>query len=246
MDQVRLETVQPTRDPAARLRTVPSCEGAGSRTIRAMDGSEPIPRGAESGDFDRLVARTEGLQPWRRVFHASSAVALALGPGVLGLDRIQVLVTVVALLAGALAIDLVRLRVPRLNRLFFRTLSALASPREARGPASSTWYLVGVFLTYAFFPSHAVPAILVLGLADPAASVVGRRRGRVRLGKGTVEGAAAFLTVSSIVLFATGGGVLQALVVALGVTIIELLPIPLDDNLTVPLVVAATLGLWGV
>jgi dolichol kinase len=211
-----------------------------------MSGTEPIQHEPESGgDLRHLVARTEGLQPWRRVFHASSAVALALGPGVLGLDRIQVLATVVALLVAALVIDVARLGVPALNRLFFRTLSALASPREARRPASSTWYLLGVFLTYAFFPSHAVPAVLVLGFADPAASVVGRRWGRVRFGKGTVEGAAAFLIVSSIILAATGGGVLQALVVALVVTVVELLPIPLDDNLSVPLAVASALGLWG-
>jgi dolichol kinase len=210
-----------------------------------MSTSEPIPYRAESGrDLQRLVARTEGLQPWRRVFHASSGVALAFGPGVFGLDRIGVLATVGSLLVGALAIDLARLRVPALNRLFFRTLSALASPREARGLASSSWYLLGVLLAYAFFPSHAVPAILVLGFADPAASVVGRRWGRVRFGKGTMEGAAAFLVVSSIVLAATGGGVLQALVVALLVTVVELLPIPLDDNLTVPLAVASALGLW--
>lgn len=210
-----------------------------------MKGSEPIPHPDESGgEFQRLVARTERPQPWRRVFHASSGLALALGPILLGLDRPEVLTIVGTLLAGALAIDLARLRVPALNRLFFRTFPALASPREADSPASSTWYLLGVLLTYALFPSQAVPAVLVLGLADPAASIIGRRWGRVRLGKGTLEGGAAFLAVASIVLAVTADGTLWPLIVALLVTVVELLPIPLDDNLTVPLAVAAALAPW--
>jgi len=210
-----------------------------------MNGSEPIPYRPEPGEeLQRLVARTEGLQPWRRVFHASSGVALGLGPILLGLDRLGTLVTVATLLVGALAIDLVRLRVPTLNRLFFRTFSALASPREAGGLASSTWYLLGVLLTYALFPSRAVPAVLVVGLADPAASIIGRRWGRVRLGKGTLEGAVAFMLVASIVLAVTVEGGLRPLLVALVVTVVELLPLPLDDNLTVPLAVAGTLALW--
>jgi len=84
----------------------------------------------------------------------------------------------------------------------------------------------------------------VVGLADPAASIIGRRWGRVRLGKGTLEGAVAFMLVASIVLAVTVEGGLRPLLVALVVTVVELLPLPLDDNLTVPLAVAGTLALW--
>ena len=208
-----------------------------------MNETEGVAAAEPGGELQRLVARTRGLQPWRRVFHASSGLALALAPPVLGLDRPGVLVVVGLLLGGAVTIDLVRLRIPELNRLFFRILSALASPREARRPASSTWYLVGVLLTYALFPAWALAAVLVLGLADPAASVIGRQWGRVSVGKGSVEGAAVFFLVSSLVLAGTVGGVIRPILVAAVVTCVEILPISLDDNLTIPLVVAGSLAI---
>lgn len=184
-----------------------------------------------------------GIQPWRRLFHAASGVTLAFGPGLLGLGS-----SVVPILAGLLAaaglLDGIRLRVPRVNDLFFRVGGRLASPREAGRFASSTWYLLGALLVYALLPAHAAPAMLVLGLADPAASVVGRRWGRRRLGKGTVVGSATFLGVAAAVLLATVGGPV-ALATAVAVAAVEPLPLPPDDNLTVPVVVAVTLEILG-
>lgn len=184
-----------------------------------------------------------GIQPWRRLFHAASGVALAFGPGLLGLGS-SVIPILAGLLTASVLLDAIRLRVPRVNALFFRVGGRLASPREAKRFASSTWYLLGVLLVYAFLPAHAVPAVLVLGLADPAASVVGRRWGRRRLGKGTVVGSTTFLVVAGAVLLATAGGGV-ALATAVVVAAVEPLPLRLDDNLTVPVVVALALEILG-
>jgi dolichol kinase len=129
-----------------------------------------------------------------------------------------------------------------LNALFFRMFPALASPREAVGIASSTWFLVGVFLAYALFPMRvAVPGILVLALADPAAGTIGRLYGKRRLGQGTWAGSAAFLGVAFAVL-ALHLGPAAGLAAALLVTTVEVVPWRLDDNLTVP--VAAAFAAW--
>ena len=189
-----------------------------------------------------LVERTRGLQPWRRLFHAANGVAVALLPGALGLGRAPVLWVLGLLLVVVLAADVARLRVTRLNALFFRMFPALASPREAVGLASSTWYLVGVFLTYALFPMRvAVPGILVLALADPAAGTLGRLYGKRRLGHGTWVGSAAFLAVAFGVL-AFHLGPAAGLAAALIVAMVEAVPWRLDDNLTVP--VAAAFAAW--
>jgi dolichol kinase len=189
-----------------------------------------------------LVERTRGLQPWRRLFHAANGLAVALLPGALGLARAPVLWVLGILLVVVLAADIARLRVTKLNALFFRMLPALASPREAVGIASSTWYLVGVFLTYALFPMRvAVPGILVLALADPAAGTLGRLYGKRRLGHGTWVGSAAFLTVAFAVL-AFHLGPVAGLAAALMVAMVEAVPWRLDDNLTVP--VAAAFAAW--
>jgi dolichol kinase len=189
-----------------------------------------------------LVERTRGLQPWRRLFHAANGVAVALLPGALGLGKTPVLWVLGILLVVVVAADVARLRVAKLNALFFRMFPALASPREAVGIASSTWYLVGVFLTYALFPMRvAVPGILVLALADPAAGTLGRLYGKRRLGHGTWVGSAAFLAVAFGVL-AFHLGPAAGLAAALIVAMVEAVPWRLDDNLTVP--VAAAFAAW--
>ncbi|HEX9887552.1 MAG TPA: hypothetical protein VGA70_13730 [Longimicrobiales bacterium] len=194
-------------------------------------------------ELRELVSRTEGLQPWRRVFHALNGVALALLPSVLGLRAPTVVALLAVGLGAMVALDLVRLRSPGVNRAFFRLFTSLASPREARHFASSTWYALGGLLAYALFPFEVVtPAILVLGLADPVASVVGRRWGVRPLGKGSWLGAGAFfITAATILLAATGDPL--TLLVALVVTAVEVLPWPVDDNLTIPLCVAILLTL---
>ncbi len=190
-------------------------------------------------EFQDLVRRTEGLQPWRRIFHATNGIVMA---GVLLLAdppwaTAVVLLTLLTL--GAFALDVVRFTVPVVNRLFFRVLRPLASPREATGIASSTWYLVGCTLAVVAFPREiAVAAILVLALADPAASWIGRRWGRRRLGTGTFLGTSAFAAVAAAVL-TPFLGLPAALLVGVATAGVEILPWPLDDNLVVPLVAGA-------
>ena len=189
-----------------------------------------------------LLEPTDGLQPWRRIFHAANGIAAALFPGALGLDKPAILWILGLLLGVAVVADVARLRDPHLNALFFRAFPSLASPREAVGIASSTWFLLGVFLTWALFPARvAVPGILVLALADPAAGTVGRLWGRHRLGKGTAAGSSAFLLVAFAVLAAYLGPA-AGLASALVVTAVEAASRRLDDNLTVP--VAAAFSGW--
>lgn len=192
-----------------------------------------------------LVERTRGVQPLRRLFHAANGLLVALLPPRLGLDREELVWALAALLAALAAADLVRLRVRRVNALFFSLFPSLASPREAARVASSTWYVAGLLITWALFPPRlALPATLVLALADPTASVAGRVWGRRRFGKGTVLGSAVFLVVAAPVLGASAGAV-AGIVAGLLVMMVEVAPWRLDDNLTVPVAAAAALWLLG-
>jgi len=186
-------------------------------------------------DLTRLVERTRGLQPWRRVFHATNGLVVALAPGALGFGRFDVALVLGLMLAVLVAVDATRLRAPGANALFFRTFPGLASPREAVGVASSTWFVLGALLTWTLFPAEvAVPALLVLALADPTAGTLGRLYGRHKIGAGSVEGSLAFFVVASLVLLVTVGG-FAAVLVAGAVTVVEATPWRLDDNLSVPL-----------
>lgn len=195
-------------------------------------------------DLARLVARTEGVQPWRRVFHASSGLVLGLAPGMLGFSRSGILGLLAAALGVALGLDLLRLRAPAVNRTFFRVFSGVASPREAKGMASSTWFVLGALVAYAAFPApYASAGLVVLGLADPAASVVGRLWGSAPLGKGTRLGTATFFAVAWAVLWVMTGQPAPAFAVALCAAALEIVPGLVDDNLVVPLVTGGLLWL---
>jgi dolichol kinase len=191
--------------------------------------------------LSQLVEKTRGLQPWRRVFHAASGTAVVLALLVFPLPRPHLFALLGAVLLAQATIDVIRLTRPSLNRLFFKVFSHLVSPREASGVASSTWYTLGILLALALFPrAMALGGILVLALADPAASYLGQRWGKRKVGAGTVEGSALFalLAFGTLCFFAPWP---QALGAALLTTVIEGLPWPVDDNLSVPLAAAGSL-----
>lgn len=196
-------------------------------------------------ELDTLVQATRGLQPFRRLFHVGLGIAFATFLWAVDPPRVLALAIFGALLSFLLVTDLLRLMVPHLNVVFFRTFRVLVSPREATAIASSTWYVMGIVISLTLFPvGIVIPSVLVLALADPAAHYVGRRWGKRPLGKGTVLGTLTFVIVAFVVLrnSAPSGAALAA---ALMAATMELLPWKLDDNLAIPLTVATVLWLTG-
>jgi len=196
-------------------------------------------------ELSHLVEKTEGLQPWRRLFHAGNGILIVVALQLLSIETRTVLVLLGSVLFLLLLMDAARLTNPKLNRLFFRAFSSFASPREAGKIASSSWYILGVILALLLFPkSIAAGGILVLALADPAASAVGRTWGTRPFGTGTVEGTATFVAVAFLVLlpFSPWWAALAAAVVT---SFAELLPWRLDDNLVIPVTAAGVLFLTG-
>lgn len=106
----------------------------------------------------------------------------------------------------------------------------------------ATWVLVGAVLLVLLFPLRlAVPVLATTMLADAAAAIVGRRWGRHAWGSlsATVEGSAAFVATGLAVMAcfpAVSFGPAAAGVV--GGATVEALPLPVNDNVRVPLTVA--------
>lgn len=109
-------------------------------------------------------------------------------------------------------------------------------------------FVIAVLLTILTLPkAAALIAIYTLAVADPLAALVGIRFGRHRLVRNrTVEGSLAFLVVTT----AVAAGVLYygevapptliaSMAIAIGVLSagFELIPLRLDDNMTIPLFV---------
>ena len=178
-----------------------------------------------------LVAKTTGLQTGRRIVHAITGTVIFVAVTQLDLSKSLTITGLSVLFLILLASDLVRLRVPHLNILFFRFFQILVSPRESQNIASSTWYILGALLAIVLFPlSAALSGILVLAWADPTASYLGRRWGKRSFLGGTLVGTTAFLVVAVLIL-----SVRHPLTIAIPsaclITLVERLAWPLDDNL---------------
>jgi dolichol kinase len=144
-----------------------------------------------------------------------------------------------------LGLDLARLLHPGLRRWSARRLGGALRAGEHAG-LISVHYLTGaaVVLSLALPAALAALALANLVVGDAVAAIVGRRWGRHRLGRKTVEGSAACF----LACFGVGWGwmperPLLALAAALTSTAIEALPLPVDDNWSVPLVTGAVLAL---
>ena len=88
--------------------------------------------------------------------------------------------------------------------------------------------------------AEAVSGVLVLGLADPIASVIGQLYGRRPFLGGTLEGTSVFVLVALSILLVRHpwqAAVPAAIIAALA----ERRSWPLDDNFTVPLVTGLVL-----
>ena len=178
-----------------------------------------------------LVAKTTGLQTGRRIVHAITGTVIFVAVTQLDLPESLIITSLSVLFLILLASDLVRLRVPHLNILFFRFFQILVSPRESQNIASSTWYILGALIAIVLFPiSAALSGILVLAWADPTASYLGRRWGKRSFLGGTLVGTTAFLVVAVLIL-----SVRHPLTIAIPsaclITLVERLAWPLDDNL---------------
>ncbi len=90
--------------------------------------------------------------------------------------------------------------------------------------------------------THFIACLLLLGLADTAAYYFGRRIRSPRLvGNKTVAGTLAFGTVSALIIWWTTGSLSAAFLLAIPLSLVELMSQRGSDNVTVPVVTACLL-----
>jgi len=206
------------------------------------------------------TATRRDLQLGRRLFHLANGVTIASAYALLFTHQqiVHVFGTIACLVY---IVDRVRIhypelaaRVPWLNRLFFRA-------EEQFKESAMIPYAIAILLTILTFPKPAaLIAIYTLAIADPLAAIVGIRwGGREIVADRSVEGMIAFFTGSIGVAIAVLGMGTTApytavagasFVIAAVASLFELIPIRIDDNLTIPLLVGFTTwiacGLFGI
>lgn len=143
--------------------------------------------------------------------------------------------------ALALGIEALRLASPRFAATFAARLGPMLRQRETTRLTGATTLALGYTAAAVLLPGRpALAGILLAGIADAVAAVVGRRWGRLRYPGGkSLEGSLAFLAVAAAIGLLLGLAPGLALAMALAVTMLEALTLPVDDNLYLPLVGAA-------
>jgi len=155
----------------------------------------------------------------------------------LGIPKNTIIAACAVLAAGFLTADILRINFSLARRYFLKVFSALLREGEKENKLTGASYLfIGTFAVVYLFPIEAaVPAVLFAALADPVAAVIGKRFGSKEFFGKTIEGAAGFfVSATAVILVFTEFG-WAGIGIALMSTVLEFLPIPVDDNLLIPL-----------
>lgn len=184
---------------------------------------------------------------WRRLFHMAAGSSIPVAAIFLSSGTMVVATSVLA--GTALLVEGVRLKLPRLNSLLVARFGLLLKKAESRKVTGATYFVLSALAVFLLFDEHvAIASLLFLSLGDPAAALVGRRAPGMRFfGKSPVGTLAMVLVALGIAVALPAAGVgdrhwgLYAGAVAAGLA--ELLPLPLDDNLTIPLVSGGAMAL---
>jgi dolichol kinase len=111
----------------------------------------------------------------------------------------------------------------------------------------STYFIFSTILSILVFPKPiAIASLFILILSDTAAALIGKWIGRVKIFGKTLEGSMAFLTTSLLIVWIYPHlGRFAGSLAALGATIVEILPIRINDNLSIPLAAGAIMFFVG-
>jgi glycerol-3-phosphate acyltransferase PlsY len=158
------------------------------------------------------------------------------------LGRERALMLYAALFVFVLILDGARLMIPAMNRFMFTRFRSFIRPNEEHKLTGTAPYVLGIgFSLYAYAQPVATAAICFLAFGDVAATAIGERFGKTKIGDKSLEGTGAFIVAAALsgMLLSLMGVHLPAWVMVIGVLVaagVELLTLPVNDNLVIPLV----------
>ena len=176
----------------------------------------------------------------RKLYHLLGGVGLLYLYYLLGRDRALVFYSVLFIMV--LALDVTRLAIPAVNTFLFTRFSSFIRKNEAHKLTGTAPYVLGIGLSlYAFSLPVATAAICFLAFGDVAATTIGERYGRTKIGGKSLEGTIAFVIAAlvaggALVLMGSGTNPWVMVLGALVAAGVELLPLPINDNLVIPIV----------
>ncbi|MBZ0269778.1 phosphatidate cytidylyltransferase [bacterium] len=143
-----------------------------------------------------------------------------------------------------LLVDLAKIHQPRLRSYFTQFFGHLIRRHEHSEVTASTYLVVSALVvSYLFEAEVAAASLVFLIIGDTLAAMVGKAWGRTRLFGKTLEGFLAGWISSFLVAWALvpSFGPWPLLAASFVGAVVEILPIPVDDNFRIPLLTALVL-----
>lgn len=180
----------------------------------------------------------------RKLYHMGMGLT-CLALYALALSRAQALTLLFAVGGVWVFADVLRLRFPLVSQWGLKLFGHLMRREELKSLTGNSYYILGLIVVTLCFPKPIVLLSLIsLAIGDPLAAIVGSRYGRTSITKGkSLEGMLANglgcalasgllgvtyfqLSFEHAIFLAVAAGTISALV--------ELIPLPIDDNFTIP------------
>jgi diacylglycerol kinase (CTP) len=202
---------------------------------------------ADAIERDLPSATRKDIHIGRRLVHMANGVAIA-SAYALFFEHAQVIHIFGVIACVVYILDRVRIHYPEVIRRAPAVNNALFRAEEQVKESAMTPYAISILLTLITFPKTiSIIAIYTLAIADPLSAIVGIRWGRYRIVPDkSVEGSLAFfgatLAITAAVLYVAtlappGAIAIVATLLAAAAATVEMLPLRIDDNLTIPLAV---------
>ncbi|WP_233186306.1 glycerol-3-phosphate acyltransferase [Thermotoga sp. KOL6] len=175
---------------------------------------------------------------WRVFIRPTSFLLFVLG---MTMEKGDFLLLTTVVFSVFFLADVVRLLSKRIHRFFHEELEFKIYRKDERKQISSiSLFLLGVILSFLLFDKHiAFTAGCFLAFGDMAAKIIGASFGKRKLFDKTVEGTMVGLVIDLFIAYAISlSGLLDlssALIGGLTATVCEILPLSIDDNVSVPL-----------
>ena len=174
----------------------------------------------------------------RKLIHLTNVI-IPVGYLFLFPSKIHMLIILFFLSVIFIFLDFSRTRIGWIKTIFGKMFNFMLRTHELDGRLTgATWVVIGSFLTVALFQKEiAILALLFMGLGDTVAALFGAHFGRIRIWEKTVEGTLAGLVVCLMVsvcfpgmsVWVRTGGAISAMIA-------ELIPLPVDDNIRIPII----------
>lgn len=194
------------------------------------------------------LSTRNNLQIPRRLFHMSCGVVVA-SVYFLIFSHQQMIYSLGTIACVLYVVEQIRINYPELATKILPITRFIIRAEEQLKESAVIPYAFAVLLTIITFPKPiSLVAIYTLAIADPLSAIIGIKFGKHRVvSHKTLEGSLAFflstffITTSVLAIYLGGlsGSIFGlAFLLALMVSIFEMLPLKLDDNLTIPLFTA--------